>query len=309
MIGDLHVVTPLIRSTSMSAASGAEVWLKLEAVQPSGSFKLRGVGRVAMLARARGATALVSSSGGNAGLATAVAGRLLGLPVTVVVPETTAAPMRDRLRAEGATVRVEGSVWDEAHRAAIGLADATGAALIHPFEGADLWAGHATLIAEAAGQGPRPDAVVCAVGGGGLLCGVLQGLTDLGWSDVPVIAAETTGAASYAAALAAGAPVELPAITSIATTLGARRVAAEAVAWAGRHEVRSTVCSDRDAVRACAQFADDHRLLVEPACGAALAPVYDRAPALVGAKTVWVVVCGGAGVTLAQLAAWQAATG
>lgn len=301
----MHVVTPLIRSTPLSHAAGAEVWLKLDALQPSGSFKLRGIGRVAQHAKAAGATALVSSSGGNAGLATAVAGRALGLPVTIVTPTTTSAAMRDRLRAEGATVVVEGAAWDEAHTAATGLATALGAALIHPFEGEVLWAGHATLIAEAATQGPRPDAVVCAVGGGGLMCGVLQGLTDLGWHDVPVIAAETAGAASFAAALAAGEPVEIPAITSIATSLGARRVAAAAVAWAARHEVRSTVCTDRDAVNACVRFLDDHRLLVEPACGAAVAPVYGRDPALAGAKTVWVVVCGGAGVSSSQLAAWQ----
>jgi L-serine/L-threonine ammonia-lyase len=301
----MHVVTPLIRSTPLSAAAGAEVWLKLDALQPSGSFKLRGIGRVATAARDAGATALVSSSGGNAGLATAVAGRALGLPITIVTPQTTSAAMRDKLRAEGATVVVEGAAWDEAHAAATALAAATGAALIHPFEGEALWAGHATLIAEAAEQGPRPDAVVCAVGGGGLMCGVLQGLSDLGWHDVPVIAAETAGAASFAAALAAGAPVEIPAITSIATSLGARRVAAAAFAWAARHEIRSFVCSDADAVGACARFVDDHRVLVEPACGTALAPVYGRDPTLAGAKTVWVVVCGGSGVSLAQLAAWQ----
>jgi L-serine/L-threonine ammonia-lyase len=298
----VHVVTPLVRSTPLSAAAGAEVWLKLEALQPSGSFKLRGVGLACRRAKDRGATAIVSSSGGNAGLAAAVAGRALGLPVTVVVPATTAPRMRGLLAAEGAAVRVEGSVWDEAHAAATALAAETGAFLVHPFEGEDLWEGHATLVAEAAAQGPRPDAVVCAVGGGGLLGGVLRGLAAQGWADVPVVAAETEGAASFAASWAAGAVVTLPAITSVATSLGARRVSEAVFAEARRRDVRPVGVSDADALAACARFADDHRLLVEPACGAALAPVYGRAAALRGARTVWVVVCGGAAVTLAQLA-------
>src|SRR2546426_161154 len=82
--------------------------------------------------------------------------------------------------------------------------------------------------------GLRPDAVVTVVGGGGLLCGVLQGLHAAGWTDAPVLAVETEGAASYAAALRAGRLVTLDRIRSIATTLGARTVAAEALAWAGR---------------------------------------------------------------------------
>ena len=298
----MHVVTPLVRSTPLSAALGAEVWLKLEALQPSGSFKLRGVGRACRRARERGARAVVSSSGGNAGLAAAVAGRALGLPVTVVVPATTSPRMRGLLAAEGAAVRVEGAVWDEAHAAAVALAAASGAFLVHPFEGEDLWEGHATLVAEAAVQGPRPDAVVCAVGGGGLLGGVLRGLAAAGWADVPVVAAETEGAASFAAAWAAGEVVTLPAITSIATSLGARRVSEAVFAAARRREVRPAVVSDAEALDACARFADAHRLLVEPACGAALAPVLAGHPALAGARTVWVVVCGGAGVTRATLA-------
>lgn len=101
---------------------------------------------------------------------------------------------------------------------------------------------------------PKPDVVALAVGGGGLLCGVLQGLHARGWDDVPVVAAETDGAASLAAAIAAGRPVMLPAITSIATSLGARQVSARAFAWTREHAVHSAVVSDAEAVRACLFF-------------------------------------------------------
>jgi L-serine/L-threonine ammonia-lyase len=94
--------------------------------------------------------------------------------------------------------------------------------------------------------------------------------------------------------------------TSIATSLGARQVADEAFAWTRRHELHSWLVSDAAAVAACRRFADDHRILVEPACGAALAAVYDGAEPLARAQRVLVIVCGGAGVSLARLEEWQA---
>src|SRR5680860_534267 len=85
----LHIETPLVESRAMSATTGRSVWLKLDALQPPGSFKIRGIGYACETYLARGARRFVSSSGGNAGLAVAYAGRRLGVPVTVVVPETT----------------------------------------------------------------------------------------------------------------------------------------------------------------------------------------------------------------------------
>ncbi len=304
----LAVTTPLWRSLPLSAALGAPVLLKMEALQPSGSFKLRGLGRLCALRVAAGARRLVCASGGNAGLAVAYAGRHLGVPATIVVPKTTGTRARELLVGEGAEVIEHGDDFDAAHRFAL-AGPAVGATYVHPFDDPELWEGHAEIVREAAAQGERPGAVVVAVGGGGLLCGVLTGMRSVGWDDVPVLAVETDGAASYAAGLAAGAPVELPAITSLATTLGARKVAAEAVAWAKRHEVISWITGDREAVRACLRFADDHRVLVEPACGAGLSAIYERAPALRGRGPVLVIVCGGAGVSLEVLRAWAGRVG
>jgi L-serine/L-threonine ammonia-lyase len=297
----MHRSTPLVRSDTLSSRHGADVWLKLDNLQPSGSFKLRGIGLSARRAVERGARSLVSSSGGNAGLAAAWAGRALGVPVRVVVPVTTAATRREMLAALGAEVTIHGAAWDDAHAHATELAATEGGHVLHPFDHPDVWEGHATVVAESAAElRDPPGAVVVAVGGGGLLCGVVQGMHDAGWRDAPVVAAETEGAASYAAALAAGHPVTLPAITSLAITLGARRVCDRAVAWASDHDIRSVVCTDREAVAACRRFADEHRMLVEPACGAALAAL-DH---LGDVGSVLVVVCGGAGVTLAELEAW-----
>lgn len=290
----------------MGQASGHEVWLKLDALQPSGSFKLRGIGHACETLARQGKRRFIASSGGNAGIAVAYAGRQLSIPVTVVVPLTTTEHAQAQIRAQGAQLLVHGAVWDEANVLAQSLVDEE-AAFIHPFDDPLLWEGHASLIDEVAAAGLRPDAVVLAVGGGGLLAGVVRGLQRHGWTDVPVIAAETVGAESLAQSLAAGRRVTLDAITSVATSLGARQVCQQAFDLARVHPVRSAVVSDLQALDACLRFIDDHRLHVEPACGAALALAYGHSPALQGLRRVLVVVCGGTTNTLEQLRQWQAA--
>ncbi|MCB9763035.1 MAG: pyridoxal-phosphate dependent enzyme [Alphaproteobacteria bacterium] len=304
----LYRVTPLIPHPVLSRAQGRDVQLKMETLQPAGSFKSRGVGVHCQRVAAAGARRLVTSSGGNAGMAVAVAGRTLGLAVTVVVPESTAPAVRDKLRAEGAEVHVHGRVWIEADADARGRVTAA-AAYVHPFDHPDLWDGHATLVDELAQQGPRPDRVVVSVGGGGLLCGVVEGLRRNGWGDVGVVAVETEGATSLKAAVEAGQLVTLPAITSVAKTLGASRVAQAALDCTRDHPVEVITVSDAAALRACVRFADELRTLVEPSCGASLAVAYDDHPALAGAARVVVVVCGGVAVSTADIEAWRASVG
>lgn len=295
----LHIQTPLIESRPLSAIAQRSIWLKLDAVQPCGSFKLRGVGHACEVHHQRGATRFVSSSGGNAGLAVAYAGRQLGVAVTVIVPETTTERARELLALEGAEVIVHGSSWQEANQLALTLTTASDA-FIHPFDDPLLWSGHATLIDEVAQSGHKPDAVVLSVGGGGLLCGVIEGLHRNGWQDVPVIAVETEGAASFRASVDAGHSVEIERISSIATSLGAKRVCDQAIAYLAVHTIESVIVTDRDALNACERFLVDHRVLVEPACGAALSLAY-KPTALSRYPTVLMVVCGGATATLEQI--------
>ena len=301
----LHIVTPVWESLPLSTVLNTPVFMKMDAFQPVGSFKIRGIGHTCQVRRRDGATCLVSSSGGNAGYAAAYAGRMLGVPVTVVVPESTSEWMRDILRREEATVIEHGASWDYAHEYALALAERDGAAYIHPFEDPLIWSGHASMIKEIYETGPKPGVIVVAVGGGGLLCGVIEGLHRVGWTDVPVLAAETEGAASFAGSVEAGRLITLDKINSIATTLGARTVTPRALEWTTKHPITPWTVSDRDALDACRRYADDHRILVEPACGAALATVYNRAEPLMGLDPVMVIVCGGAGVSLALLDEWD----
>ena len=299
----LHIETPLLVSRPLTVDSGRTVWLKLEAMQPPGSFKIRGIGLACQEYAKQGATRFLSSSGGNAGIAVAYAGRCLSIPVQVVVPETTTDRAIARIEQEGAEVLIHGASWQEANALALSMREPTDA-FLHPFDDALLWRGHASMIDEVARARVKPDAVVLCVGGGGLLCGVMEGLQRNGWEDIPVIAVETEGADSLAQSIHAGHHVELPAITSIATSLGARRVCEKSLSLAEARDVRSVVVSDRAAVSACQRFLDDHRLLVEPACGASLAVAYNYSLELEGLSSVLIIVCGGATITADQLRTW-----
>lgn len=300
----LHIPTPLIESASLSRAAGCPVWLKLEALQVPGSFKIRGIGAACEHYAKAGAKRFVSSSGGNAGLAVAYAGRLLSIPVTVVVPATASERAKDLLQQEGAEVIVHGASWQEANALAQSLLGPHDA-FLHPFDNPLLWSGHATMIDEVAAAGRKPGAVLLAVGGGGLLAGVAEGLVRNGWADVPLLAVETHGAASLHQSMHSGQRVTLEAITSIATSLGARQVCAQAFALGQSGRVRSLLVSDQEAVAACNRFLDDHRLLVEPACGAALAVAYGHVSELSDFENILVIVCGGATASTENLRQWS----
>lgn len=174
-----------------------------------------------------------------------------------------------------------------------------------------------------------PDAIICSVGGGGLFNGVCQGITSsmlnpdvsssvYRWSATPVIAVETQGADSLASSVAASQHLTLDAITSQATSLGARRVSAQSykLATDPRLNVQNIVLTDAEAAGACVRFADEERIMVELACGVSVAMCYDEQRRLEqilrrmgrwkGTDTkVVLVVCGGCVVTIDMLETWR----
>ncbi len=302
----MHVDTPIFELPPSYSASGKRLLLKMDALQPSGSFKLRGIGLRCVRAVEAGAEELVCASGGNAGFSALYAARELGVSITIVVPETTAAEVRNAMTSRGATVHVHGAAFDDADAYARALcAERRSATYIHPFDDEVVWEGHATLIDEIVQAGATFDCVITSVGGGGLLAGIAMGLRRNGLSDVTIIAVETDGAASLAASVAAGRLVTLPGITSIASSLGARRVAQHALDLTSSQPVVCTTVSDAQAVAACLKFADAVRVLVEPACGAALA-VADVHPELMERFTQPLIeVCGGIGTSFQRLQDWK----
>ena len=300
----LHVVTPLLDTQ----VNGRRVGLKLDNLQPARSFKLRGIGKLCQHHADRGVARFVCSSAGNAGYAVAWVGRALGIPVTVFVPGNTPDHVRQRIALLGARVHVVGDVWDHANVAALEAAREPGCAFIPPFDHPLLWQGHASLIDELVLQcDSPPDAILLAVGGGGLLLGVLEGIARAGWRDTQVFAVETERAAALGPSLQSGRVVELMHPRSVASSLCVQRIAPSLVAACAGRKVTALTVSDDEATQACVRLAEDHGQVVEPACGAALAPLYADHPALVGTRNAVAIVCGGMVVTLEQLARWARA--
>ncbi|KAJ9216843.1 hypothetical protein DTO166G4_1689 [Paecilomyces variotii] len=345
------VETPLVESAALSKEAGCRVFLKLELLQPSGSFKSRGIGNLILSYLSdpsnRGKELhFFSSSGGNAGLAAVVAARDLGCPCTVVVPLSTKPLMIQKLRTAGATDVIQhGASWFEAdsylRKTFIDVDESSQGSVknvyIPPFDHPEIWKGAGTMIPELAAQlPPRPssesepvpsfpaDVIICSVGGGGLFNGVIDGLdkylmsslskSDKGQRRVQVIAAETKGADSLAHSLRNGSLQSLPAITSLATSLGALTVAPQTLKNATTPprgvEVKSVVTSDAEAARGVVRLADEMRLLVELACGVSVEvaaggrlkqAVEDLSPE----SRVVIVVCGGSNITAEMVAEYR----
>jgi L-serine/L-threonine ammonia-lyase len=314
-----YIETPLFTSLVTAAQyGGMDVKYKMENCQPSGSFKSRGIGNmIQSLIDNSKINRLICSSGGNAGMAVATTGEKVGLPVDIYVPITTLPMMIAKLKQKKANVFVFGENWNEADtfaRAALSANPLAG--YIPPYDDPLIWEGHSSIVDElkaSLGDFGRPHAIVLSVGGGGLLAGIQKGLDRVGWNDVRVIAVETEGAASFAAAKTAGEIVKLDRISTIASSLGALSVTS-AVLDKNSNAVsltESLIVSDAEAVDACLRFADEQRSLVEPACGAALAAVYSirhRETLLAGKEGIYrvvVIVCGGSVVSLDLLQSWK----
>ncbi len=300
----LHKNTPLIIDSTHSSPK-TTVQLKMDCFQPAGSFKIRGIGAICEEYAYSGVRGFVSSSGGNAGLAVAYVGQTLDLPATIIVPSTTPESVRTQMRALNASVMEHGDVWDDSDIFARTYAESGHFAYIHPFDHPTIWRGHSSLIDELVEQSPKPDVLICSVGGGGLLCGIMEGLVRNGWNDVSVIAVETFGAASLQASVTAGRLVSIPAITSIAKTLGAKRVARQAFEWTKTHPIHCLQVSDQQAIEACIDFSKRFNTFVEPSCGAALAALNIAHPALENSLRTIVIVCGGNGVNDKLLTQWR----
>jgi threonine dehydratase len=220
--------TPLQRSERLTAAAGAQVWLKREDLQVGRSYKLRGAyNLLAQLDDTERAAGAVCASAGNHGQGVAYACRRLGIRGRVHVPSTTPRQKRERITALGGDaveLVVGGDTYDEAAAAAAEHAERTGATVVPAFDDLRTIAGQGTVAAEVVAQlGRVPDVVVVPVGGGGLLAGV-GGYLAARHPQVRLVGVEPAGAASMTAALSAGAPVALPELDTFVDGAAVRRV-------------------------------------------------------------------------------------
>jgi len=283
--------TPLEHSRELAERVGGPVWLKCENLQRTGSFKIRGAyTRIARLSDAERARGVVAASAGNHAQGVALAASLLGTRATVFMPETAPLPKLAATKAYGATIHLLGQTLAEPLVAAAEHAQRTGAVFIHPFEHVDVIAGQGTVGLEVLEQCPDLRTVVVSAGGGGLLSGIAVAVKSRR-PDVRVVAVQAEGAAAFRGSLAAGRPVPLASMATMADGIAVPAPGELTFAHVSElvDEVRTV--TEEDLSRALLFCLERAKLVVEPAGGAAVAAVLADPAAF--APPVAAVISGG----------------
>jgi threonine dehydratase len=292
--------TPLLEVSGLAIPDGAAVFLKLEQLQYSGSFKVRGVfNRLLSVPPEKRwpKSGVVAATGGNAGLALAYAGAQLDVPVCVYVPETTPSIKVSRLIQLGADVVEVGRSYADAYEAALEYAKCSEALFCHAYDQAEVCAGQGTLGLEILEQtGGRLDTVILAVGGGGLMAGVATAVAP----HVRVIGVEPVTIPTFNAALRCERPIDVDVSGVALDSLGATRLGDIAYGVARRESVISVLVSEDEIVAARTELWRGYRLAVEYGAATAFAALTSGSYQLAEGERAVVVVCG-ANVDLAEL--------
>jgi len=285
-------VTPCAHSETLSTMTGARVFVKLENLQMTGSFKERGAANTLLQLRpAERRRGVVTASAGNHGLAVAFHAARLGIAAVIAMP--TWAPLRKIAwaRRHGAEVVLHGENYDEAYARALEIEADRGLVFVHPFDDPRVIAGQGTIGLELAEQVPDLDAVLVPVGGGGLIGGIGLALKALrpGARVIGVQAEETP---AMKAALAAGQRVVVPAASTIADGIAVRRVGAHTFDLARRYVDEVVSVGEEEIANAILLLLEIEKTVVEGAGAVALAALVNRRVALSG-KTVVLLLSGG----------------
>ena len=283
--------TPVERSETLSRLAGRPVLLKPEYRQRTGSFKIRGAfNRISQLPAGQ---PVVAASAGNHAQGVALAASLTGREATIFMPTAAALPKVEATRAYGATVRLEGEMVDDCISLAVGFASDTGAVYVPPFDDADVIAGQATLGLEILEEAPGAEVIAVPVGGGGLVAGVAASVAlSPGGPDRPrVVGVEAAGAPTLTAALAAGHPVTLDRVATMADGIAVARCSDLTLAHATAFVDSVLTVDEEEISRAMLLAVERAKAVVEPAGAAALAAVMaERVP---GTGPVVVLLSGG----------------
>ena len=275
MLDGIARVTPMESSRWLTDRVGGPVFLKCENLQRAGSFKIRGAYvRIARLAPGERARGVVAASAGNHAQGVALAARLLETKATVFMPVGAPIPKEEATKAYGADVRFAGHTVDEALHAAKEYAEETGAVFIHPFDHPDIIAGQGTLGLEILAQCPDVATVLVSMGGGGLAAGIAAALAGSG-SKARVVGVQAAGAAAYPPSLAAGQPVALPRMATMADGIAIGCPGVTPFDLVQRYVADVITVSEESLSRSLLLLCERAKLLVEPAGAAAVAAALD----------------------------------
>lgn len=314
------VQTSLVEVTDLLSTSHklpCRVFFKNELEQPSGSFKLRGIGHLIhqsiLKAREDGIQKIqvFASSGGNAGLAAAYSSQFYNVPCTVVVPVVALALVVEKLQLFGAHVVKMGKTISEADKIARNLMAQLDPSIhtiyCHPFDNPLIWEGHSQMMDEVfqsqltPAEAKKVRGVVCSVGGGGLYNGIMRGLKK-NESSASCLLVETLQAPTLTESIKSGSVITLNSVNSVATSLACSYVSQNTLDTFKDQTTNESVLraiDDLDAVRGSLSYYKDFGKCIEPACGAAVSVVYNQLsflesiPNLAKDDIVVVVACGG----------------
>jgi threonine dehydratase len=271
--------TPLEYSRALSAKVGADVYLKCENLQRAGSFKIRGAyTRMARLSAEEKARGVVAASAGNHAQGVALAAQLLGIRSKVYMPHGAPMPKISATKAYGAEIEFVGTTVDDCLVAAREFEARTGAILIHPFDHPDIVAGQGTCGLEILEQCPEVRTVVVSAGGGGLLAGIATAVRALR-PDVKVVGVQAEEAAAYPVSLAAGHPVALERMSTMADGIAVGRPGDVPFAVIEQLVDSVDTVSEASLSRALLFLLERAKLVVEPAGAAAVARLMDPSAA------------------------------
>jgi threonine dehydratase len=285
--------TPLIYSDHFSDILQCNLYFKLENIQHTGSFKVRGaLSKVLSLSKKERMKSLVTASGGNHGLGVCYAGNKVDMHTIVYLPTTTPAMKVRKIKSLGGEVILHGDVWDEANERAMKEASEKDMIYVHPFSDEDVMRGQGTIAHEILSQQPKIDLIICSIGGGGLISGIARYAKAVNPS-IKIYGVETKGADAMYQSITADKIVTLPAITSIAESLGAKRVTEKSFHYVKHLVDGLSVVSDSQAMETIIEILQHEKQLVEPAASCNLAALLTNQIPNCHDKTIAVVLCGG----------------
>ncbi|MEC3979847.1 threonine ammonia-lyase [Amycolatopsis sp. H20-H5] len=264
-------ITPMEHARDLRDVHGGPVYLKCENLQRTGSFKIRGAyTRIHGLSAEERARGVVAASAGNHAQGVALASSLLGIRSTVFMPTRAPLPKLAATRGYGADVHLHGAVLEETLAEAIAFSERTGAVFIHPFDHVDIIAGQGTVGLEILEQVPEVATILVATGGGGLVGGVASAVKGLK-PDVRVVGVQAEHAAAFPPSLAAGEPVRLAELQTMADGIAVGKPGPVSYAHVSSLVDEVVTVTEEALSRAVLLCLERRKLVVEPAGAAPVA--------------------------------------
>jgi threonine dehydratase len=286
-------LSPCAYSEVLSKATDTKLWLKLENLQMTGSFKERGAcNKLMTLTAEERARGVICASAGNHAQGVAYHAQRLGIDATIVMPEVTPLVKVQSTRGFGGRIVLHGANYDEAYEKAKEIEAAEKRVFVHPFDDELVMAGQGTIGLELLEQNPYLEAVIVAIGGGGLAAGVAVAIKETN-PRIKVYGVETSVLASMKVAIENGGPVTLPAARTIAEGIAVRRAGNHPFEVVRKYVDDIVLVDEEEIAEAILTLLEREKTVAEGAGAAPLAALlHKRIPGIFG-KKVAVIVCGG----------------